>query len=230
VAVRRLPIYLRALHELLDEDVQIVSSHELAERTGLSPEQIRKDLAYFGAFGRRGVGYETRILASAIRDILGLNRELRVALVGAGNLGTALARYTADRHHGVRVVAIFDSDPHKVGTRIAGVVVQPLDQMVDTLRQRQIRMAIVAVPATQAQRVIDMLAEAGVQGVLNFAPTKVRAPRGMRIHHVDLTLELQSLAFWVTAEGEVSGSSSGGEPSSRQVRQCRAEKEYPPRQ
>lgn len=197
VAVRRLPVYLRALGELAERHVEIVSSAELARRTGFSSEQIRKDLAYFGAFGTRGVGYRTAVLRDRLRAILGLDRNPRAALVGAGHLGTALARYALTRDQGVRIAAIFDNDPARIGTEVAGVIVQPVDRLEASCREAGIRIGIVAVPAGAAQSVADALVRGGVRAVLNFAPVKLRVPRGVYVQDVDLSMELQSLAYYV---------------------------------
>lgn len=196
VTVRRLPVYLRVLGELAEQRVEVVSSAELARRTGFSSEQIRKDLAYFGAFGTRGVGYGTELLRARIRQILGLDRGVRAALVGAGNLGTALARYVLARDHGVRIVAIFDSDPARVGVRIGGVEVQPAERLEQVCRELGVRIGVVAVPAAAAQTVAERLARAGVTALLNFAPVRLRLDPAVYVQDVDLSLALQSLAYY----------------------------------
>lgn len=201
VSVRRLPVYLRALSDLEAQGVAVVSSAELARRTGFSSEQIRKDLAYFGAFGTRGVGYATARLRERVRRILGLDREVAAALVGAGNLGTALARYVLSRDHGVRIAAIFDSDPARVGAVIGGVPVQPAERLEEECRRLEVRIGIVAVPAPAAQEVAERLARAGAVALLNFAPVHLRLPPGVHVHDVDLSLALQSLAYYAAAEG-----------------------------
>jgi len=199
VVIRRLPIYLRALTELAADDVDVVSSAELSHRTGLTSEQIRKDLAYFGAFGTRGVGYNALRLRESIRSILGLDRGVNVGLVGAGNLGTALARYNLNTHADVRIVAIFDKDPEKVGKTIEGVEIHPMEDLPGLADRLGIRMAIIAVPAAAAQVVADRLVEAGVEVMLNFSPAKPRVPDGVYVQNIDLTTELQSLAYYVRA-------------------------------
>lgn len=201
-AIRRLPIYLRVLDELLQGDVHIVSSAELSDRTGFSPEQIRKDLAYFGAFGTRGVGYDTALLSRRIARILGLHHEVRAVLVGAGHLGYALARYSLSKHKDVRLSAIFDASPEKVGTDIMGVQVQHVDDMVRVVREQAVKIGVITVPAAEAQRVVDSLVEAGVEAILNFAPAKLRVPREVTLQNIDLTIELQSLAYYTSASAE----------------------------
>lgn len=177
--------------------VDVTSSSEMAVRTGISSEQIRKDLAYFGAFGTRGVGYDTRGLAREIRRILGIDRGVGVALVGCGHLGFALARYSRAEVSEVRITLVFDQDPKKVGTRVGDLLVLPVDVMVERIREAQVRLAVIAVPGDEAPRVMDLLAESGVEAVLNFSPVPLSA-RGVHVEHIDLTLELQSLAFFAT--------------------------------
>lgn len=196
VAVKRLPIYLRVLTDLKEEAVEIISSAELARRTGFSSEQIRKDLAYFGAFGTRGIGYRTDLLSDRIRRILGLQDGVSVALVGAGNLGTALARYLLHRQKDTRLVAVFDSDRDKVGRKIDDLEVSPMEDLPRLVRERDIRMAVLAVPAHAAQQVTDLLVASGVQAILNFSPVKVAAGGRAHIRNIDLNIELQTLAYY----------------------------------
>jgi redox-sensing transcriptional repressor len=200
VAVKRLPVYLRALADLQTAEVEIVSSAELARRTGFSSEQIRKDLAYFGSFGTRGVGYSTESLARGIRRVLGLDRAVDGVLVGAGHLGTALARYNQNREQHVNLVAIFDADPSKVGQTIGGTRVLPVSMLGQVVRERRVRLAVVAVPAAAAQAVVRDLVEAGVLALLNFAPVKLHVPPHVQVQNIDLSLELQALAYYLTPE------------------------------
>lgn len=201
-AIRRLPVYLRVVSELADADVPIISSAEMAERTGLSPEQIRKDLAYFGAFGTRGVGYDTAVLARRIARILGLHRGVKAALVGAGHLGHALARYSISQHKDIQITAIFDADPEKIGTDVMGVTIQPVSELVETCREKGVKIGIVAVPAPAAQKTAELLKEGGVEAILNFAPAKLKLD-DVFIQNIDLTIELQSLAYYTSAsEGD----------------------------
>lgn len=193
-------MYLRALDQKRERGVEIVSSAELARQTGFTSEQIRKDLAYFGAFGTRGVGYSVDSLADRIRRILGLHREVPAVLVGAGHLGTALARYNLTRSQPVRIVAIFDTDPAKIGTRIESVCVEPLERMSEVVRERGARLAILAVPAAAAQAVASQLVEAGVEGVLNFSPVQLQLGEGVQVQQIDLSLELESLAYYTVGE------------------------------
>lgn len=198
-AIRRLPVYLRVLEEVLAADGAIISSAELAERTGFSPEQIRKDLAYFGAFGTRGVGYDTALLSRRISKILGLHQGVKACLVGAGHLGYALARYSLSKHKDVRIAAIFDADPAKIGTDIMGVEVLHISELVATVQAERIKIGIVTVPAPEAQKTVDLLVAAGIEAVLNFAPAKIKVPPHVFLQNIDLTIELQSLAYYTSA-------------------------------
>lgn len=200
--IRRLPIYLRVLTELADDKVDVVSSADLSSKTGFTSEQIRKDLAYFGAFGVRGVGYSTAHLRQCLRQILGLDKEVRVVIVGAGHLGTALARYNITRHKDVKVVAILDSDPEKIGTEIEGVKVSPVSEMKKVVAETGAKMAVIAVPAPEAYRVAKDLSDAGIQAILNFAPIKIDSMKGTYVQNVDLTLELESLAYYTSRPEE----------------------------
>lgn len=197
-AIKRLPVYLRVVSDLAAADVPIVSSAELAEKTGLSPEQIRKDLAYFGAFGTRGVGYDTAMLSRRIARILGLHRGVKAALVGFGHLGHALARYSLTQHKDIVIAAIFDVDPEKIGQEIDGVRVQHVSEMVETCRKLGVKIGIITVPAAAAQSTAELLKEGGVEAILNFAPAKLVLD-GVFIQNIDLTIELQSLAYYTSA-------------------------------
>lgn len=201
-AIKRLPIYLRVLQESAEVEVAIISSAELASKTGFTPEQIRKDLAYFGAFGTRGVGYDVVSLSRRITRILGLHRGVDAALIGAGHLGVALARYNLSRHKDVRISAVFDVSPEKVGTELNGVMIQPVPEMVETIRARGIKIAILAVPASEAQNTAELLEQAGVEAILNFAPAKIRVGPLVTVQNIDLTIELQSLAYYTSASDE----------------------------
>jgi redox-sensing transcriptional repressor len=202
-AIKRLPIYLRVLQETAEAEIAIISSAELATKTGFTPEQIRKDLAYFGAFGTRGVGYDVVTLSRRITRILGLHRGVDAALVGAGHLGVALARYNLSRHKDVRIAAIFDVAPEKIGMELMGIKVQSIREMVETIRQRGIKIAIMTVPAAEAQSTAELLEQAGVEAILNFAPAKIRVSPAVTVQNIDLTIELQSLAYYTSAADEV---------------------------
>jgi redox-sensing transcriptional repressor len=195
--VRRLPLYLRFFEELHDHGILTVSSKQLAARLGLNPAQIRKDLAHFGAFGVKGRGYSVAFLIDKLRVILQLHRDIRVALVGVGNLGQALSNYNAYIHDSMRITALFDHDPARIGNTVNRLVVQPLAQLHDTVKEQNIRIGMITVPASQAQAVADVLVQAGVEALVNFAPVILRVPVAVRVHPVDLTIELQRLAYYL---------------------------------
>ncbi len=208
-AVRRLPVYLRALEESMSECAVVTSSADLSARTGFTSEQIRKDLAYFGAFGTRGVGYDTALLARRIRKILGLSRGAKIILVGVGNLGTAFARYNATFPKDVRLAAAFDSDPEKIGHGVGGLVIQPADEMYDHIHREQTKVAVLAVPSEHAQGVAEGLEKAGIEAILNFTPVKLRS--GCYVQNIDLSMELQSLVYYTTyaQRDEMKGKAEG---------------------
>lgn len=195
--VRRLPIYLRYLNELSMREVQTVSSQELGQKLDLNPAQIRKDLAYFGEFGKKGIGYDVGYLIEKIRQILKLDQTILVALVGAGNLGHALCNYNKYLKDNMKISAVFDDSSHKVGTAINNLTVQPMNELVHTVKEQQIRVGIITVPALEAQNVADKFVEAGVEAILNFAPAIIRVPSEIRVHNADFTMELHSLAYYL---------------------------------
>jgi redox-sensing transcriptional repressor len=197
--VMRLSEYYRALTELEIERQENVSSSRLAEVGGITPSQVRKDLSYFGTFGRRGLGYNVSELRRTIRGILGLNRSWNVALVGAGNLGHALFSYGEFREQGFHVRAVFDVDPTKVGERWAGVEVSHFDHIGEINRRENIQIAILVTPAGAAQRVADRLVEAGIRGILNFAPRRLEVPDTVVLRNVNLSVALEGLSFSLTA-------------------------------
>ncbi|HOB28789.1 MAG: redox-sensing transcriptional repressor Rex [Dethiobacteria bacterium] len=200
--VKRLPVYLRILDNLIRRDVEIVSSRELSLESGFSAEQIRKDLAYFGAFGTRGTGYNTTFLRDKLLKIIGLDQKTKIIIIGAGHLGTALARYNAVNNPYVDIVAIFDRDRRVIGQKIEQIRVLPFQQAPEIIRRYHIKVALITVPAGSAQQVVDEIIKHGVTAILNFAPAKLHAPEGVHIHNSDLTIDLQSLIYYSTAEEE----------------------------
>ncbi|ALS27807.1 REX family transcriptional regulator [Paenibacillus sp. 32O-W] len=198
--VKRLPVYLNVLTELSKRDVQTVSSQELGQKLDLNPAQIRKDLAYFGEFGRKGIGYDVSYLIEKIRQILKLDKPLHVALVGAGNLGHALCNYNTYVEDNMKITAVFDAHPGKVGMKINGLTVQPMEELKETVGRLDIRVGIITVPAVEAQNVADRFIEAGIEAILNFAPVILKAPDEVRIHHADFTTQLLSLAYYLDKE------------------------------
>lgn len=195
--VGRLSLYLRELQRLVREGHDTISSSQLGDSLGFSDAQVRKDLANFGQFGHPGVGYRCDQLIAKVKQILGTDRSWPVALVGIGNLGRALLRYRGFEEQGFRVVAAFDVDPAIVGRRVEGLSVQHLDSLTEVVAQESIRLAILAVPAAQARGVAEKLVAAGIEGVLNFAPVTLSLPSRIRVHGVDLAIELEQLAFAV---------------------------------
>ncbi|NIK77643.1 redox-sensing transcriptional repressor [Paenibacillus castaneae] len=201
--VRRLPIYLQVLKEMHNREVQTVSSQELGVKLDLNPAQIRKDLAYFGEFGRKGVGYDVDYLIEKIRQILKVDQTIKVALVGAGNLGHALCNYNMYSKDNMQITAVFDVHPSKIGSSINNLNVLPMSELASTVAEQKIRIGIITVPAFEAQNVANQFVEAGVEGILNFAPAVLRVPDEIRIHNVDFTKELLSLAYYLVREGDV---------------------------
>jgi redox-sensing transcriptional repressor len=198
----RLSLYLRSLEGWRRDGIVTTSSRDLAAALGIGAAQVRKDLSYLGRVGRRGVGYRVADLAIAIRTALGIDREWSAVLVGAGNLARALVRYRGFSERGFRVVSLFDADARKVGQRIEGLVVEPVTDLSRRVKALGAELGIVAVPWEAAQEVGDALAAAGVRGVLNFAPAVLRLPAGIAVVNVDLTIQLEQLAFQVQAARE----------------------------
>ncbi len=196
----RLSLYLRFLIQLEEHGTVTVASRAMAEGLGVTSAQVRRDLASFGGFGVRGVGYDVKQLRIELEHILGLDRTLHLAIVGAGNLGHALADYPGFGGGGLKVVALFDIDPDKVGRHTrGGVPIHHLDD-IESVTAAKLDVGIVAVPAEAAQRVVDRLVAAGIRAVLNFAPVRPRVPEGFRCRSVDLTLELESLSFFLAGQ------------------------------
>ncbi|HLE43635.1 MAG TPA: redox-sensing transcriptional repressor Rex [Methylomirabilota bacterium] len=195
MTIRRLSIYSRCLAQLEEDGVKTVSSQELAERFHLNSAQVRKDLAYFGEFGIRGIGYYVANLRAELSKILGLDREWRLVLVGFGNLGSALFRYRGFARGGFRVAAIVDDDPAKAGRVVDGLQILPVSELPRAVRQSGIQVGVIAVPADAAQLVADRLVAAGVRAILNFAPARLTVPRDVRLQNVDLSIELENLSF-----------------------------------
>ncbi len=194
-SVARLPGYLRALTALADHGVSSVSSDELAGAAGVSPAKLRKDLSHLGSYGTRGVGYEVDRLAYQISLALGLTHDWPVAIVGMGNLGRALAAYSGFATRGFRIVALLDRDPRIIGERVAGRPVRPMSDLAALVREQGLAIGVIATPAETAQEVCDVLVAAGLRSVLNFAPCPLTVPEGVVVRKVDLSTELQILAF-----------------------------------
>ena len=201
LTTNRLSVYLRCLTELEEHGTRTVSSQALAERFHLNAAQIRKDLAYFGEFGVRGVGYYVRDLKRHLRQILGLDRRLRVAIVGAGNLGLALADYPGFRQEGFEIVALFDNQPQKVGQQSrSGVPIHDIIELRRFVKRDGVSIAVIAVPPTSAQKVADVVTASGVKAVLNFSLSTLQVPDDVKVKNVDLTVSLESLSFYLAHE------------------------------
>ena len=197
-AVRRLSLYLRQLESLERRGIRTVSSRQLGASLGFTDAQVRRDLTYFGQFGQPGIGYRVEALIQRLRQILGTDRSWDVLLVGVGNLGRALASYKGFEKKGFRLRAVFDADPAKVGRKCGPLVIRPMSELRQTVRELGIRLAILTVPADQAQAVADELAAAGIKGLLNFAPAAINVPPDMALEAVDLAVQLEQLSFAVS--------------------------------
>jgi len=202
-AVRRLSLYLRQLEAFQRKDRRTISSKQLGESLGLTDAQVRKDLAYFGQFGHPGIGYRVEDLIAQVRKILGTDKTWNVLLVGAGNLGRALMAYKGFEKKGFRLAAVFDADPGKIGKKQGPFPIQALSELSSTIQQKNIRLAIIAVPADHAQDVADQLVAAGLRGILNFAPVSITVSGEVALTAVDLAVQLEQLSFQVNFSGTV---------------------------
>jgi len=197
IIIGRLPIYLRALQRMADKGVQTTSSQELGERVGISAAQIRKDISQFGEFGKQGTGYRISFLIDKLREIMKIDRIWDVAVVGAGELGHALARYPGFVNRGFRIAMVFDNDKAKVGQQIGDFVVQDTNGMIDAIQGAGIQVAMLTVPAAAAQEVTDMLVKAGVKAILNYAPISLTVPENVRVQHIDPATHLQRMTYYL---------------------------------
>ncbi len=196
--VRRLSTYLRYLEELETGGQQTASSDELATLCGTTPAQVRKDLSFFGSFGKRGLGYPVTELTARLKEILGLEHEWRVVIVGAGKIGAALASYEGFLQRGFRVVGVYDNNPQKVGSAWGGIAVRDISTLEDDVRTENALIAVLAIPADTAQDVVDKLVTAGVRAILNFAPTQLQVPPDVSLKTVNMAMELEGLSFALT--------------------------------
>jgi redox-sensing transcriptional repressor len=192
-----LPIYLRALTVLEDQGQEIASSHELGQKLGISSAQIRKDLSHFGEFGKQGTGYNVKYLRQQLQRILKIESELEVALIGAGDLGHALAHYDGLTKRGFRITAIFDSDPDKQGEKPCECVIQDTANMAQILNEKGYKIAVIAVPAEAAQEVADTCVEAGIKVILNYAPVTLSVPAGVQVQQIDPVVHLQRMTYYL---------------------------------
>lgn len=197
IVIGRLPLYLRALNFLAAEGREITSSQELGDRLGISSAQIRKDLSHFGEFGKQGTGYNINYLREQLREILHVNSVWDVVLVGAGDLGHALARYGGFVGRGFRIVAVFDNDPAKIGQKIGDLEIQDVNHLAEYVRAKGIKVAIIAVPANAAQEVARALVDAGIKAILNYAPITLTVPSGIKVQHIDPVVHLQRMTYYL---------------------------------
>lgn len=193
--IRRLSAYLRFLEESAERSLTTISSEELARRGGTTSAQVRKDLSFFGSFGKRGLGYSVPELTSSLREILGLKRRWNVVIVGAGKIGTALAQFHGFGQRGFRVVAVYDKDPAKIGSQWESLVVRDVATLERDIAREDIHIAVLAVPGEEAQGAADRLVKAGVAAILNFAPTQLQVPADVSVRNVNMAMELEGLSF-----------------------------------
>jgi redox-sensing transcriptional repressor len=196
--VRRLSVYLRFLEDSVQRGVRTISSEELARRGGTTSAQVRKDLSFFGSFGKRGLGYPAAELTASLRDILGLDRSWRVIIIGAGKIGTALAQYHGFRQRGFEVQAVYDADARKIGGKWDGLVVRDIRQLRDDVAAERPDIAVLTVPVAEAQAVADQLVDAGIRAILNFAPVQLQLPADVTVRHVNMAMELEGLSYALT--------------------------------
>ena len=196
--VRRLSIYLRFLEEFEVRGLSTVSSEELARRGGTTSAQVRKDLSFFGSFGKRGLGYSVPELSSALREILGLGREWRVVIIGAGKIGAALAQYRGFRQRGYNIIAVYDSSPEKIGRSLEGIEIRDMSRFEADVAAEQPEIAVIAIPGEGAQEVLDRIVRTGIKAVLNFAPVQLHAPPDVTVKAVNMAMELEGLSFALT--------------------------------
>lgn len=195
--IKRLSLYYRILQPLAVQGTPQISSKNLASLLSINPAQVRKDLAYFGSFGKPGAGYNVSRLANKIAEILGISKERKVIIVGAGNLGTALAAYRGFKVFGFNICTLFDIDPNKVGKKIKGIPCLHINELGRLVQEEGIEMAVIAVPQESAQRVAEIVVKSGIKAILNFAPVRLNVPNNVKVNNVDLALELKSLSYFL---------------------------------
>jgi len=197
IVISRLPLYLQALQQYEKQGITIISSRELGEPFCITAAQVRKDLSFFGEFGKQGSGYDIRFLKSQIRSILNINRTWDVALIGAGDLGNAIARYPGFLERGFHIRFIFDSDQAKIGKQVGGLIVMSSEKMIETIRTSGIQIAMITVPSKTAQQVADDLVKAGVRAILNYAPVPLVVPDGIRVEIVNPIIQLEHMTYYI---------------------------------
>ena len=197
IVVGRLPIYLRALQRMLEENRRVTSSQELGERLGISAAQIRKDLSQFGEFGKQGTGYSIEFLAEQIKKILHVDQVWDMAVIGAGDIGSAVARYQGFANRGLRVAMIFDNDPSKVGSQVGPFTVKDIKTIKDSVREAGIKVAMIATPSQTAQEVAEELVSSGVRAILNYAPINLNVPEDVKVQYIDPVIHLQRMTYYL---------------------------------
>jgi redox-sensing transcriptional repressor len=197
IVVGRLPLYLRALQRMAQEGRQITSSQELGERLGISAAQIRKDLSQFGEFGKQGTGYTIDFLSEQLRQILHVDQVWDMAVIGAGDIGSAVARYQGLADRGFRVSMILDIDPDKIGSQVGNFTVLDATQMIEIIAKAGIKVAMISVPASRAQDVADKLVKAGIKAILNYAPLSLNVPQDVNVQHIDPAIHLQRMTYYL---------------------------------
>ena len=196
--VRRLSAYLRLLESSEARGLATISSEELASRGGTTSAQVRKDLSFFGSFGKRGLGYSVPELAGRLREILGLEREWRVIIIGAGKIGAALTQYRGFRQRGFNILAAYDNNPEKIGKKLEGIPVRDIAQLERDIQRDSPDIVVLTVPSEEAQQVVDRVVKVGVKAILNFAPTQLQAPADVTVKTVNMAMELEGLSFALT--------------------------------
>lgn len=197
--IRRLSKYFRSLEHLVNKGVETVSSEQLAEMDGITSAQVRKDLSFFGTFGKRGLGYNCNILKNQIAEILGLDRQWNVVLVGAGNIGRALVDYREFKKQGFKISLILDSDPNKIGQKIHGKTVRDFKKAKQYVAEKKVDIAIIAVPVSAAQKVANSLVDAGIRAILNFAPISLKVPEKVQVKNENMAIEIESLSYYLNS-------------------------------
>lgn len=197
VVIFRLPIYLYMLSLLTEENVEVVSSQELGARLQMTPAQIRKDLSYFDKFGKQGKGYHVKTLSEELRKIIGLDQEWKMALIGVGRIGKALLDYGNLALRGFRIVAAFDIDPQLIGKKAGGVIIQDTRELSKTVKNKDIKIGVVAVPPAHVQKAVDLLVECGIKAILSYYPVATNVPRDVRVRKVDPMFALQTMTYYL---------------------------------
>ena len=196
--MRRLSAYLRFLEDFEGRGLTTISSEELAKRGGTTSAQVRKDLSFFGSFGKRGLGYSVPELLTALREILGLGREWRVIIVGAGKIGAALAQYRGFRQRGYNIIAVYDANRDKIGRSLEGIEIRDMARFESDVAAERPEIAVIAIPGEEAQAVLDRIVRTGIKAVLNFAPVQLHAPADVTVKSVNMAMELEGLSFALT--------------------------------